>query len=258
MTQKSCNSFAVACVGLVTLFALDCAPVPESEWTGASMLASEDPVAMLVDPGPDAAGVGPVVFLRALSVDADCQDGQVPASGDCLADEEGGPAWLDVRGRWSDFVSTVGNAGEDPGHAYAAVVGLGALVAVADTPAPGPADVAAAGVLVIGGVTVTVLVAQALVEDPAIRASIDALLFSASTSVAGALESVWLSARGAAWQCDATCNLEGNESWCWDSRSSGGASGSNQSSACREAKRVATQSAPRGCYARHCSCTCWR
>jgi RHS repeat-associated protein len=60
---------------------------------------------------------------------------------------------------------------------------------------------------------------------------------------------------GKPWQCKASCNVEGTEPHC-TGRVKGSASGSSENAACREAKRDATQQAPRGCYARHCQCDC--
>ncbi|MBV9791806.1 MAG: hypothetical protein JOZ51_26690, partial [Chloroflexi bacterium] len=59
------------------------------------------------------------------------------------------------------------------------------------------------------------------------------------------------------WSCTASCNVQNNANIpnCPD-RVTGSASGSNEGEACRAAKRVATQSAPRGTYARHCQCKC--
>lgn len=62
---------------------------------------------------------------------------------------------------------------------------------------------------------------------------------------------------GRQWSCDASCNLEGKEAHC-TGRVTGSATGPSEEAACRAAKRVATQSAPRGCYARHCQCSCAR
>ncbi len=59
------------------------------------------------------------------------------------------------------------------------------------------------------------------------------------------------------WTCTASCNLQGignnNPPM---SRVTGTASGTNEANACLSAKRVATQSAPPGTYARHCQCSC--
>jgi len=56
------------------------------------------------------------------------------------------------------------------------------------------------------------------------------------------------------WSCDASCNVEGTESQC-TGRVTGSSSGHpDEKTACREAKRDATQKAPRDCYARHCQC----
>ena len=57
------------------------------------------------------------------------------------------------------------------------------------------------------------------------------------------------------WSCTASCNLEGVGPQC-GGRVSGSSSGSSEGDACRAAKRSATQSAPLGCYARHCQCQC--
>jgi RHS repeat-associated protein len=61
------------------------------------------------------------------------------------------------------------------------------------------------------------------------------------------------------WSCTASCNvqvinpaLDGKV----PGRVIGSANGKTQSDACVEAKRVATQSAPTGTYARHCQCSC--
>jgi RHS repeat-associated protein len=61
------------------------------------------------------------------------------------------------------------------------------------------------------------------------------------------------------WSCTASCNvtvidqtLDGKV----PARVTGSANGKTESDACSEAKRVATQSSPRGTYARHCQCSC--
>jgi hypothetical protein len=61
----------------------------------------------------------------------------------------------------------------------------------------------------------------------------------------------------ARWNCSATCNVQqiDKDANCPD-RVSGSARGSSEEDACREAKRAATQSTPRGCYPRHCACDC--
>ena len=60
------------------------------------------------------------------------------------------------------------------------------------------------------------------------------------------------------WSCTASCNvqvinpaLDGKV----PSRVTGGARGKTEPEACAEAKRIATQSAPMGTYARHCQCS---
>ncbi|MFI5757046.1 RHS repeat-associated core domain-containing protein [Streptomyces sp. NPDC051569] len=56
---------------------------------------------------------------------------------------------------------------------------------------------------------------------------------------------------GRKWKCKAKCNIEGKGSHCtghlW-----GAGSGKTKDGAVKDAKRDATQQAPRGCYARHC------
>jgi RHS repeat-associated protein len=66
-----------------------------------------------------------------------------------------------------------------------------------------------------------------------------------------------LETAGGRWHCNASCNVQEIEpgSNCPD-RVTGSASGSSESQACRAAKREATQSTPRGCYPRHCQCSC--
>jgi hypothetical protein len=61
------------------------------------------------------------------------------------------------------------------------------------------------------------------------------------------------------WNCTASCNvqaIEGKAPASFPERVTGNASNSNQETACTEAKRLATQSAPAGTYARHCQCKC--
>ncbi|MES9990713.1 MAG: RHS repeat-associated core domain-containing protein, partial [Candidatus Thiodiazotropha sp.] len=65
----------------------------------------------------------------------------------------------------------------------------------------------------------------------------------------------WLFNRN--WTCTASCNVQQIDP-CADcpDRTSGTATGRSEEAACRAAKRVATQSTPRGCYSRHCRCVC--
>ena len=66
-------------------------------------------------------------------------------------------------------------------------------------------------------------------------------------------------ARRSRWSCTASCNLENFSNVPnAPARCTGSASGSSEDEACREAKRVATQSAPPGTYCRHCQCACSR
>ena len=64
-------------------------------------------------------------------------------------------------------------------------------------------------------------------------------------------------ARGNRWNCNASCNVEGTAPHC-TGRVTGNGVGQSEYFACLNAKRDATQSAPLGCYARHCRCTCSR
>jgi RHS repeat-associated protein len=66
-------------------------------------------------------------------------------------------------------------------------------------------------------------------------------------------------ARRSRWTCEASCNVENFSNVPnAPARCTGSASGSSEDDACREAKRVATQSAVPGTYCRHCQCTCTR
>ncbi|MDR3488708.1 MAG: hypothetical protein P4M05_27860 [Bradyrhizobium sp.] len=57
------------------------------------------------------------------------------------------------------------------------------------------------------------------------------------------------------WQCNAQCNVQAIDvSQSCPDRVYGTSRGPSEELACREAKRVATQSTPRGCYPRHCYC----
>ncbi len=61
------------------------------------------------------------------------------------------------------------------------------------------------------------------------------------------------------WSCDASCNvqaIEGKAPSTFPDRVTGSATGKTEPEACKNAKRVATQSAPQGTYARHCQCSC--
>ena len=61
------------------------------------------------------------------------------------------------------------------------------------------------------------------------------------------------------WSCDASCNvqaIEGKAPSTFPDRVTGTAIGKTEAAACTSAKRVATQSAPKGTYARHCQCKC--
>ncbi|ASK02847.1 TPA: RHS repeat protein [Citrobacter freundii] len=65
--------------------------------------------------------------------------------------------------------------------------------------------------------------------------------------------------RSARWTCSSSCNvtvidksLDGKVPL----RATGSGKGSSQAEACENAKRDATQSAPRGTYTRHCQCRC--
>ncbi|HRQ65188.1 MAG TPA: RHS repeat-associated core domain-containing protein [Xanthomonadaceae bacterium] len=61
------------------------------------------------------------------------------------------------------------------------------------------------------------------------------------------------------WTCAASCNVQQIDPLaCCPPRTTGVGGGSNQNEACRNAKRDATQSTPRGCYSRHCQCSCYK
>ncbi len=62
-------------------------------------------------------------------------------------------------------------------------------------------------------------------------------------------------AKSGRWTCKASCTVQqAEENAVCPERVTGIASGSDEQTACREAKRDATQSTPRGCYPRHCQC----
>ncbi|MEX0902526.1 MAG: RHS repeat-associated core domain-containing protein [Pseudohongiellaceae bacterium] len=65
----------------------------------------------------------------------------------------------------------------------------------------------------------------------------------------------WYTSRN--WTCTASCYVQQIDICvnCPD-RVFGTATGRSEALACVAAKRMATQSAPRGCYARHCQCRC--
>lgn len=67
---------------------------------------------------------------------------------------------------------------------------------------------------------------------------------------------VWTAA-AARWSCSASCNVQqiNRDARC-PARTTGQARGPDEASACRDAKRAATQSTPGGCYSRHCQCSC--
>ena len=59
------------------------------------------------------------------------------------------------------------------------------------------------------------------------------------------------------WKCTASCNIQSfGDGETSVARVVGEGYGSTQDEACRNAKRDATQKAPRGSYARHCQCKC--
>ncbi len=61
------------------------------------------------------------------------------------------------------------------------------------------------------------------------------------------------------WSCTASCNLQAIAAAVLPyERVTGSGVGSSEQEACRNAKRAATQAAPRGTYARHCRCRCMR
>ncbi|MCC7046421.1 MAG: hypothetical protein IT562_06895 [Alphaproteobacteria bacterium] len=66
-----------------------------------------------------------------------------------------------------------------------------------------------------------------------------------------------LTAAAARWSCSASCNVQqiNRDARC-PARTTGQARGPDEATACRDAKRAATQSTPGGCYSRHCQCSC--
>lgn len=63
--------------------------------------------------------------------------------------------------------------------------------------------------------------------------------------------------KGGKWSCKAKCqHVRNDTSHCNPPFLFGQASGPTEDSACRSAKRAATQSASRDCHARHCKCDC--
>jgi hypothetical protein len=96
-------------------------------------------------------------------------------------------------------------------------------------------------------------VARALARDSDAQAINDPPLIQEDDIWWSDLKDIWGWITRDKWSCDASCNVEGTEPQC-TGRVTGSASGPSQEHACREAKRDATQKAPRGCYARHCQC----
>jgi hypothetical protein len=63
----------------------------------------------------------------------------------------------------------------------------------------------------------------------------------------------------APWSCEAQCNVQAIPNKApasFPDRVYGAGIGSSEGEACMNAKRVATQAAPAGTYARHCKCDC--
>ncbi|MDP3542645.1 MAG: hypothetical protein Q8T11_09300 [Elusimicrobiota bacterium] len=82
---------------------------------------------------------------------------------------------------------------------------------------------------------------------------------SAPISTAGNSEEDELKSADGRWKCAAQCNVQQIDvSVNCPERVRGISGGPNEELACRAAKRVATQSTPRGCYPRHCKCNCVR
>ena len=121
------------------------------------------------------------------------------------------------------------------------------IVSQVDSPLPGPADLAAIGILAVG-------------------------LYKAGAVAIGALITATAPAPTSPppppppppsnrdrWQCTASCNVQQiNQKMVCPDRVTGSAGGPNEPAACVEAKRSATQSTPVGCYPRHCQCRCSR
>lgn len=61
--------------------------------------------------------------------------------------------------------------------------------------------------------------------------------------------------RSSGWTCSASCNsVQIDRTVDCGDRLTGEGAGSSQEEACRNAKRAAVSSAPRGCFGRHCRC----
>lgn len=59
------------------------------------------------------------------------------------------------------------------------------------------------------------------------------------------------------WTCSASCNVQQiDRNVDCPPGTEGSGTGSNEAEACREAKASAVASTPRGCYSRHCQCSC--
>ena len=75
-------------------------------------------------------------------------------------------------------------------------------------------------------------------------------------SIVGLLTIFSVFASAAKWECTSSCNIQLITAKSAPDRVTGKGTGKNEQEACRNAKRDATQKAPRGTYARHCQCKC--
>jgi len=114
---------------------------------------------------------------------------------------------------------------------YAVAAGIASQV---DSPAPGPGDLIALGILAVGLVAATIAVTQVRTKARKVPRS---------------------RKRRNRWTCDAQCNVQqiNPDAECPD-RVYGTGTGASKEEACRAAKRAATQATPPGCYPRHCRC----
>jgi hypothetical protein len=130
-----------------------------------------------------------------------------------------------------------------------------AITSQVDSPAPGPADVVALGMLVVGLVSAGAVGAMVLTSSSATATATAVPTATATTTTT----SPPATSNRDRWQCSASCNVQQiNPKVVCPARVTGSAGGPNEPVACVEAKRSATQSTPAGCYPRHCQCRCSR
>jgi len=79
---------------------------------------------------------------------------------------------------------------------------------------------------------------------------------SSVLSIVSLVALLTVSASAAKWECKSSCNIQLISAKSAPDRVTGIGTGKNEPEACKNAKRAATQKAPRGTYARHCQCKC--